>query len=414
MVQVAGTNGKGSVCGMLAGLLQGQGLKVGLYTSPHLFRYEERIVVDGKIVGPDVLKRALARIDVVLEDDLDILGNELIPTEFEMGTILASLVFADMEVDVAVMETGLGGRLDAVTALDSGFQVITAMGIDHQEFLGVDPVGQAREKAAVIRPDSHVVVDGMSVRDDVRDVFVEACVRMGCEIHLVPEIHPLLEGMDLPSFTRRNISIALASVSDMLGRPVNELMEGLETDKIRAMLPRGRMDRIEWEGLDIRLDVAHNPLGARAIVEEMGSGGVGGGGGNVDGNGGESREGVGNDGRRSDPPTIILGMLEGKDHLGFLDAIRGLSPSMMICVSLDSPRGWDATASRQSLLEHLGGGFGDGIPILISMGSVGEALDTLREERTVHIGPVLVTGSHATVRDAIRHMEGHEGMDPSQ
>jgi len=146
---VAGTNGKGSTAATICGLLGGLGHRYGSYTTPHIHRYNERIQIQGQPVGDALLLAAFERVEAARRD------TSL--TYFEFGTLAAFQLLADARLDHAVMEVGLGGRLDAVNLLDADVAVITPIGLDHQEYLGDDLESIAREKAGVIRPAQTVI-----------------------------------------------------------------------------------------------------------------------------------------------------------------------------------------------------------------------------------------------------------------
>ena len=130
VLHIGGTNGKGSTAAMVASMLQRSGRRIGLYTSPHLVEFRERIRVDGCIITEDQVAKMIARLRVALKDDLK-------PTFFEMTTALAFLHFEDLEVDVAVLEVGLGGRFYATNVVEQPLATaITTIGLDHQEYLG--------------------------------------------------------------------------------------------------------------------------------------------------------------------------------------------------------------------------------------------------------------------------------------
>jgi dihydrofolate synthase/folylpolyglutamate synthase len=151
-ILVAGTNGKGSVCAMLARILSLHGLKVGLYTSPHLVRVEERFRVGEKSISPPRFCRLLSLLRNRVEELVAAGKLPSVPTYFEMLTCLAFLYFAEQRVDIAVLEVGMGGRLDATNVVTPCVSVITTVSRDHQEFLG-STLGQiAAEKAGIIKP----------------------------------------------------------------------------------------------------------------------------------------------------------------------------------------------------------------------------------------------------------------------
>ncbi|MEM6732292.1 MAG: hypothetical protein AAF658_12105, partial [Myxococcota bacterium] len=149
---IAGTNGKGSACAALADVLMRSGRRVGLYTSPHLLRFSERFQIDGEPIEDDAL---IALYERVRECDARRVARDVDArpaTFFELGTAIALLGFAKAQVDFAVLEVGLGGRLDATNAADRVLSVITPVGLDHQNYLGDTLAEIAGEKAGIIRP----------------------------------------------------------------------------------------------------------------------------------------------------------------------------------------------------------------------------------------------------------------------
>ena len=143
IISVGGTNGKGSVCAMLEAVLQAAGYRTGLYTSPHLLTYNERVRVDGKPVGDERLAQAFERVEAARSD------TSL--TYFEFGTLVAWEIFASAGLDVLILEVGLGGRLDAVNIFDADCAIVTSIGIDHVEFLGPTRETIGFEKAGIFR-----------------------------------------------------------------------------------------------------------------------------------------------------------------------------------------------------------------------------------------------------------------------
>ncbi|MET0947222.1 MAG: Mur ligase family protein, partial [Pseudomonas sp.] len=143
VITVTGTNGKGSTCAFLAALLQAQGLKVGVYSSPHLLRYNERVQVQGVEATDVELCDAFAAVEAARGD--------VTLTYFEMGTLAAFWLFERAGLDVAVLEVGLGGRLDAVNLIDADLALVTSIGIDHADWLGDTRESVAFEKAGIFR-----------------------------------------------------------------------------------------------------------------------------------------------------------------------------------------------------------------------------------------------------------------------
>ena len=165
-IHVAGTNGKGSVSSTLAAVLQSAGLRVGLYTSPHLVDFRERIRVNGEMIPEQRV------VDFVEQERA--FFEPLYPSFFELTTALAFLYFAEQQVDVAVVEVGLGGRLDCTNIITPDLSIITNISFDHQQFLGDTLAKIAAEKAGIIKPGIPVVIGETNGHSDVRDVFVAA------------------------------------------------------------------------------------------------------------------------------------------------------------------------------------------------------------------------------------------------
>lgn len=163
-IHVAGTNGKGSVSSSLAAVLQSSGLRVGLYTSPHLVDFRERIRVNGEMIPEQ-------RVVDFVEQERSFF-EPLHPSFFELTTALAFLYFAEQQVDVAVVEVGLGGRLDCTNIIRPDLAVITNISFDHQQFLGSTLPSIAGEKAGIIKPGIPVVIGETNGHPDVREVFL--------------------------------------------------------------------------------------------------------------------------------------------------------------------------------------------------------------------------------------------------
>ena len=156
-IHVAGTNGKGSTTALVSAVLKTAGYKVGAFTSPHLSSYCERLVINGEPIAPDRLAALVSKVQTVVEEAaLDpAIGH---PTEFEFGTLLAFVYFAEEKVDIGVFEVGMGGRLDATNVLTPLVAGISHIALDHQEYLGNDLVSIAKEKAGIIKPGIPVVI----------------------------------------------------------------------------------------------------------------------------------------------------------------------------------------------------------------------------------------------------------------
>ena len=187
VVQVAGTNGKGSTCAMAAGLLATTGLKVGFFSSPHLLRFTERFRVNGQELPGVALARLLPRLVALGTSDGSASSLETSLTYFEACVFLAAAAFGEAKVDVAVMETGLGGRLDGVTAMPNVVATgVSSIGLDHQEWLGDSLVQIAAEKAGISRPGVPLRVAENGVSGDVFDVLMREAGLRGTVATRVP------------------------------------------------------------------------------------------------------------------------------------------------------------------------------------------------------------------------------------
>ncbi len=277
-IHVAGTNGKGSVCAMLDSMLRACGLKVGLYTSPFLQFYNERIRINGAPVSDEILAVAVTRV----KEAADSLSDQGIrPTAFELGTATAFLIFLEVEVDIAVVEVGLGGRLDPTNVITPLVSVITALGMDHMEYLGDTLEKIAGEKAGIIKPGVPTVL--YPARQEAEAVVRAACEqKQACLMALrhrqavfhQADAHGSHADFDLPKGKMEDVRIPLPglhqvenaltalTVMDLLGGfPVSReaMRQGME----RVCWPA----RLEWIGKSPRvlLDGAHNPQGVEAL-----------------------------------------------------------------------------------------------------------------------------------------------------
>jgi dihydrofolate synthase/folylpolyglutamate synthase len=277
-VVVAGTNGKGSTSGMLWRLLAAAGLRVGLFSSPHLVEFRERITVSDREVTNQALVKQLVSLKSRLPADL---WDEL--TFFEINTILAFIVFDELGTDVNVLEVGLGGRLDCVNIYDPDVAVITSIGVDHVEFLGSSLAGIAREKSGIMRKERPVFWGGLASSDhEAHEEILEAAHRVGAKLKCFEELDRgtmpgLLEGK--PEFLCRNFVLARAAAVETLNvkMPEMEIHEVVRRyDDPGLPWPvtlNGRFDLVRVtkgdNAIHVLLDVCHNPHGARALAKAL-------------------------------------------------------------------------------------------------------------------------------------------------
>lgn len=268
-IHIAGTNGKGTVTTVAAALLSGQGYKVGKFTSPHLLRFNERITVDGKEIDDDYIKSFLESYDALLEKSE--------ASFFEVTTALGFQYFKDQAVDIAVVETGLGGRLDATSILTPEVSVITTIGYDHTAILGDTLPEIAAEKAGIIKEGKPVLTLPQS--DEVLDVFREktklltivdpedlfADVKQtpqGMRFTYLPENKELIFPIS-GEHLLGNIGLAIGAAESILGKKIkaNEMQKAFD-----ALSWKGRFEHLSYQP-PVIYDVAHNFQGVAAFCK---------------------------------------------------------------------------------------------------------------------------------------------------
>lgn len=331
VVHLTGTNGKGSTARMVTALLSARGLAVGTYTSPHLERLNERMAWSGRPIADEDLAEVLTAI-AALEPLLDSR-----PTYFEVLTAAAFRWFADIAVDVAVVEVGLGGRWDATNVADGQVAVVTNVSLDHAETIGPALTDIAREKAGIVKPGSTLVLgetdpelttvfrDHSAVAGDVwqRDKqFGWITNRLAVGGRALDAYTPgaRYDDLFLPAhgaFQGDNLTAALASAEAFFGGPLSA--EVVEAGVAAVRLP-GRLEVVGRNPLCL-LDGAHNPAGAQAAAEAID----------------EAFGGV--DGR-----VLVVGMLQGRDPEEMLRAMRADSARLVVACRPPSPRGLDPRA----------------------------------------------------------------------
>lgn len=274
IITVAGTNGKGSTCAMLEAILCAAGLSVGCYTSPHLVRYNERVRLNGKTVSDADLVRAYARVDAA--------RGAIALTPFEFGTLAAMVVFENAHLDVAILEVGLGGRLDAVNAFDADCAILTSVGIDHTEYLGDTREAIGFEKAGVFRPARpaicadpeppasvarHAQQIGARLLQIDRDFSYRAETNAWKFIS-EEGVEPI--SLPLPALTGsiqlQNAAaclMALKSLEDKLSVTAEHVRTGLRNVRLA-----GRFQRFAGSP-EIILDVAHNPHASLRLADNL-------------------------------------------------------------------------------------------------------------------------------------------------
>ena len=275
VVTVTGTNGKGSTCAMLEAMLRHAGHRTGLYTSPHLIRYNERVRVDGEAQDDETLIRAFNAVE-------DVRGDVPL-TYFEYGTLAALWIFARAAIDVAILEVGLGGRLDAVNVVDADVAVVTSVDLDHMDYLGPTRNDIGREKAGIFRPGRPAVCaepDPPATLVAHADALGTPLVQIGRDYGYVAEDRQWQYwgpggrryGLPIPAlrgaYQLANAATVLA-VLDLLHERLH-VSAGAVRDGLISVTLAGRFQVLPGRPA-IVLDVAHNPHAARALAATLGA-----------------------------------------------------------------------------------------------------------------------------------------------
>ena len=258
-VQIAGTNGKGSTAAMTEAIFRAAGWRTGLYTSPHLARFTERIRIGGQEASGDWLAELDARV----------VASNVPLTYFEIATALAFLAFAEAGVQIAVLETGLGGRLDAVTTCEPAATAVTTIALDHTEYLGGSLVAIAREKAGIIKPAVPHLIGPLPPEAEAEMARAAAAagaplLRYGPDFG-APYTPPALAG----PHQRVNAAIAVELSRQAAARLERTLWPEAIAAGLADVRWPGRLERLQAGGGDVLLDCAHNPEGARALAEAL-------------------------------------------------------------------------------------------------------------------------------------------------
>ena len=392
VIHVAGTNGKGSTIAYMRSILQAAGLRVHVFTSPHLVKFNERIVLDGKDIDDELLASLLARCESA--------AGDLPLSYFDAVTAAAFLAFAEVPGDVVLLETGLGGRLDSTNVVDRPrAAVITPIAMDHQSWLGETLPQIAGEKAGILKPDA-AFVTGVQ-RADALDVLKSKALAVGAQPFVLNEdwtsrgengrlVYEDEEGlMDLspPRMMGRhqmdNAALAVAGLKAAGLAPAHEVIsEGIENAHWPARMQRltegplvALAERHEGEPAELWIDGGHNPHAAQALARTLAD----------------------LEDRSPKPLILITGMQANKDAVGFFEAFEGLASTVFTVEvpggkrqSAESlarvaqeagvpaePMGSVAAAIDQALIDT--GRSGEGMPRILICGSLYLAGQVLEE-----------------------------------
>ncbi len=337
-IHVGGTNGKGSCSHTLASILQGYGFKVGLYTSPHLIDFRERIRVNGVSISEEYVTDFVEKERAFFEP--------LYPSFFEVTTALAFKYFADMEVDIAVIEVGLGGRLDCTNIINPVLSVITNISLDHTQFLGNTMKAIAAEKAGIVKPYTPVVIGEYT--PETRGVFEETVQHLSSPITFAEDAEEIVnisatdDGGALYStksygclhgelgglYQKKNAATVLAAYNSLIKSGVidydlQRLKEGFKNVCSRTGL-MGRWQRISQKPLII-CDTGHNVAGWEYLSEQIKR-------------------------IKCDQKHIIFGMVDDKDADGVLSLLP--QDATYYFVSPDTKRAIPAEKLMASAIDH--------------------------------------------------------------
>ena len=372
VITVGGTNGKGSAVAMLNSILSAAGYRVGTFTSPHLLRYNERIVIDGREVSDASLIAAFERIDRARgEDSL---------TFFEFNALAALLVFETAGLDAIVLEVGLGGRLDAVNAVDADVALITSISLDHCDWLGPDVETIGREKAGIFRTDRPAVFSALQMPNSIQeqaDALGARLLRLGRDFTYVRAgdlwdwqgLGTQLVGLPPPALhgevqfdNASGVIATLMALHDRLPVSRDAVAAGLSTVRLT-----GRFQRFEQKAHWI-VDVAHNPAAAATLASQLGQMPV--------------------SGRR----IAVCGILADKDIEAIVQVLKE-SFNEWIVAGLTS----DRALSTEALVERIAA---QGVPVVASANTV-EAACEIAQTRSAPDDLVVVFGSFLTVGPAL-------------
>ena len=267
VIHVAGTNGKGSVCAMLEAVYRDNGYKVGLFSSPHLVHLGERAQVDRQILSEAEIVKYTERL-ISIAGDLDRSDPDLHPAFFEFITSMAFLKFSELPVDIACIETGLGGRLDATNVVDPELSIITTISLDHCDLLGDTLAAIAGEKAGIIKKGKPVLMGNLPLEAEA--VIRRVSKEHGCELYAITDRFPDQAGLPQTNlaggFQRWNAALATYALEILADRfPVRS------TQALEQVEWAGRWQTLELDSRKLILDTTHNPEGVAVLKQNLSS-----------------------------------------------------------------------------------------------------------------------------------------------
>jgi dihydrofolate synthase / folylpolyglutamate synthase len=376
VITIAGTNGKGSCVTATAALLQTAGFSAGIYTSPHLLHYAERIQINGKPVADELI---CAAFEIIASA-----ADEISLTYFEYGTLAALVIFKQQDVDYIVLEVGLGGRLDAVNIIDADVAVITSIAIDHQDWLGDNREAIGREKAGILReqqlfvcadPNPPQTILALAKQLNTNAHFIERDFSFAVQGQFWlwhgktatgDDVH--LPSMRAPHLPLPSMAAALQAVQLL---NIELTAEQIEQSLLNLVLA-GRFQKLVFHGRQFILDVAHNPAATDYFAERL----------------------------RAEPAAgktfAIVAMMSDKDRSASLANLASMVSEWYLLDLADIPR----AATPLALAENLAA-------LNAQVNASGDIQKLMREILT-HAQPqdrVLVFGSFFTVAAALAYMQ---------
>jgi dihydrofolate synthase / folylpolyglutamate synthase len=356
IIHVAGTNGKGSVCAMIDSICRAQGYRTGLFISPHLVTFRERIRVNGEMISEEAAADGLTTIrDLVATWDPH-------PTFFEVTTGLALKHFAEAQVDVVILETGLGGRLDATNAVESDVSVITPIALDHEEWLGHTLAEIAGEKAGIIKP--AVPVISAPQQTEAEEVIRARAAECGSPVQFINETYHRSPVALRGEYQKQNAAVGIAAIrAAKIVLCEKAIVHGLAAVEWPARFQK-------WDERTI-IDGAHNPGAARVLAQTW-------------------REVFGD--RKA---TVVFAVLSDKDLRGICEALAPIAASVVL------PK---IRSERAAAPEKLATIFSVITPSLphSATSTVDEALILARAKPN----PILITGSLHFAGEILAHLRG--------
>jgi dihydrofolate synthase / folylpolyglutamate synthase len=356
VIHVAGTNGKGSVCAMIDSICRAQGYRTGLYISPHLVTFRERIRVNGEMISEDAVADGLTMIGNLIAD------WDPHPTFFEVTTTLALKHFGDATIDIAILETGLGGRLDATNAVQCDVSVITPIGLDHEKWLGHTLAEIAGEKAGIIKPGLPVV--SAPQQPEAEEVIRARAAECGSPVQFINKSY---KGSPVPlrgEYQKQNAAVAIAAVrAATIELREKAIVRGLASIEWPARFQK-------WDERTI-IDGAHNPGAAHILAQTW-------------------REAFGDQ-----KATLLLAVLSDKDLRGICEALGPIAASVLL------PRIRSERAAEPGELAKTFSIITSSLPYSITS-TIGDALKLARAKPN----PILITGSLHFAGEVLAHLRG--------